>query len=110
MGQRSLSIDEDGPISLDHDIHNKRKLAIFESKNSVSPTVNSAIYHVLRGSQTQSFDSEDFDSSLNEVPIFEEEIYKHKPGLRVDTFQPKWIRLTNKKLYIFKDQYSGKYI
>jgi hypothetical protein len=48
-----------------------------------------------------------FDENQHEICIFEDQIYKHKPGLRIDSFIPKHLRITNKGIYVYKDQYSA---
>lgn len=62
--QRSMSIHGLGHITLNHDMHNLRKIELAKSKHLKVPTVSSAIYEILRGDRNVSV-SLDISLTLN---------------------------------------------
>jgi len=97
------------PISPDHSSHNQRKYEIFQGKleSQNSHLVNSTVHNLLTGEGNEQFDQKLGIFNNEEVSIYEDIIYKHKPGLKSGTFLPKWVRITNKAVYLFKDQFSA---
>lgn len=103
--QRSMSI-QTPPMSLDHKKHNMFKMSHFRSsqsrrRNAESPTLDDVFLKnstLLLGESTE---------GQPEVSIFEGSVYQHKPGLKIDAFHEKYMKVTNKALYTYKDQYSA---
>jgi len=44
----------------------------------------------------------------DEVIIYEGQVYKYKPGLNV-SYLPKWLRITNKSVAVYKDEFKIKF-
>lgn len=98
------------PISLNHDMHNQRKLEIYQSKVDMqNHTLSSLVYNLLKGDGLANNSLLTLSSidATSEVAIFEDSLYKYKPGLKIDTFQQKYIRITNKSISVFKDEFSA---
>lgn len=44
------------------------------------------------------------------MSIYEDVLYKYKPGLKIDNFVQKYIKVTNRNIYIYKDEYTCNFM